>query len=331
MGMSQLPTYFCARRRILLGICGLIVCLLLMVLMAVVNVHRAADEKETDVQNASLSDSPATDPALTATTPAAADPKPPVFTQVSCTTAGFSVYTGSLIYIDASHPYRDPSRSKPGYFSFLSDMEDLDTAANTDRTLQTQAYLQLQKLATAYKTDCMERKNGLTPQDALKVSGARLADDPLAREDASGYWVVLSSASRTQPVPREKEAVCAWFERHAAVYGYITDTISSKKGSLTLRYVGEGHAAYIMEHFAKPTCTTAMMLASYLELLRTQYAAPQNLGAEATLKFEDRFAVYTVYYVPAAETISLPADQNAYDVFVSGDNAAGYVILLKKK
>lgn len=330
--MSQLPPYFCTRRRILLGICGLTVCLLLMVLMAVVNVHHAADEKETDVQNnASLLDNPATDPALTATTPAAVEPKPPVFTQVSCTTADFSIYTGSLIYIDASHPYRDPSRSKPGYFSFLTDMEDLDTAANTDRTLQTQAYFQLQKLATAYKTDCMERKGGLTPQDTLKVSGARLADDPLSREDSSGYWVVLSSASRTQPVPREKEAVCTWFARHAAVYGFIADTISSKKGSLTLRYVGEGHAAYIMEHFAKPTCTTAMMLASYLELLRTQYAVPKDLEAEATLQFEDRFAAYTAYYVPAAETIPLPTNQSAYEIFVSGDNATGYVILLKKR
>lgn len=146
-------------------------------------------------------------------------------------------------------------------------------------------------------------------------------------EHHTGYAVDLMIWTSDGKTIDMRENEQEWLEAHCAEYGFVVRYDGSKyeiTGILDetwhYRYVGVPHATYMMEN--------GLCLEEYLELLRTNYAYPNE-----PLAFTAGEDDYLVYYVEASADsttlVSVPPESvGTYEI--SGDNMNGFIVTVKK-
>ena len=146
-------------------------------------------------------------------------------------------------------------------------------------------------------------------------------------EHHTGYAVDLKIWTSDGKTIDMRENEQEWLAAHCAEYGFVVRYDGSKyeiTGILDetwhYRYVGVPHATYMMEN--------GLCLEEYLELLRTNYAYPNE-----PLAFTAGEDDYLVYYVEASADsttlVSVPPESvGTYEI--SGDNMNGFIVTVKK-
>ena len=232
-----------------------------------------------------------------------------------------SVHTGSLILVDASHPYADtPQLLTFKDFSYAHfRLPSTSLQVNSITTQPLVAWFNAFYAATkSEKVMVYLTTSNSTSNPNYKV------DIP---ERATGMTLDLSilSADGKSHSPFTADGNFAWLHEHATEYGYVlrfpndkTEKTGQKGISWHYRFVGLPHAIYMKEQ--------NLCLEEYLSLVQQHPYNGQHLVYTAGGQ------TYEVYYVPAdsaaaATDIPYPAGLNPQ---ISGDNVGGFVVTIAK-
>ena len=246
---------------------------------------------------------------------------------LSTVVAKSDVYKGSLLLIDAAHPFRadkptlknaaesrekfeNPS-AKNGYaFSFY--VGNMNTVL-----LEEQALAALNEMANDFY-----RQTGVydlyIPEKSAYAEGTSdshatgRAFDLLAWPGGNTY-LALDDASQGDKFA----SILDGYHK----YGFIRETCDNS--GLHLLYVGVPHASYITGN--------QLTLSSYLTKLRTEHAFSEDGANHLVFTAEDGNR-YEVYYVEASgDMVSLPIPTDNGEYTISGDNQNGFVVTVTLK
>ena len=226
------------------------------------------------------------------------------------------VSTGSLLLVDADHPYtpNEAWLDLTNIGEYMRAQSDY-TAAN-DKDYAGMNYvpwkaMSLSKLAmpsvhamlTAAKAEV--KANPLTIDAAYKT----IYHSEKSPEYNTALLIYLSDFDSTQNVRKEpSNAYRSWLDENAAKYGFIESFEDA------YRYVGEVHAKYMTKE--------KLTLAKYIDFLK------KNTDAEKAITVELDGTEYSVYYSAgkAGDTVKVPADA---EYTISGTNEGGVIVTVK--
>ncbi len=246
------------------------------------------------------------------------------------TQASSDIHNGSLILVSEKEnlAYQFPDKTD------LVLIEDLRKDQNGTHPYQTRLLRTDEKL----QSDAGKAANQMLTDFYLHFEDSSLifADAYRTKEDQSklstpvgysehhtGYVFTLRTYnSAGKAVPLSQNSAADWIYENCYKYGIIcrypddkADVTGVDGYEYCFRYVGIAHATYMYEN--------DLCLEEYLELLRTSYASDTHLQ----IKDASGSLLYTVFYVPAAETelttLSIPSN---FNYTVSGDNIGGFIV-----
>ncbi|MBR6760652.1 MAG: D-alanyl-D-alanine carboxypeptidase family protein [Oscillospiraceae bacterium] len=267
----------------------------------------------TPPQNNSVSSQEDQNAVTTTTTEAANQPK--------LTLLASEVYIGSLVLVDADHPWRGNAElvtfADLDYAHFRLPSRALETARSSSQSLVTmfKDFYQATSLpnvmiyattktptAAAYGMEIPERATGLTID-------LTVWDDTTQSHSAF-----------------KNEGNYTWLTTHCAEYGYV-QRFPADKAEITgvegniwhYRYVGVPHAAYMTQQ--------QLCLEEYLSFLQENHTSDHPLTVNANGQS------YQISYIPAStdgSMLEIPVPANT-PITVSGDNMGGYILTIQNK
>ncbi|MBR5372530.1 MAG: D-alanyl-D-alanine carboxypeptidase family protein [Oscillospiraceae bacterium] len=232
-----------------------------------------------------------------------------------------SMHSGSLILVDANHPYADTPQ--------LLTFKDFKYAhiRLPSTSLQVNAIV-TQPLAAWFNAFYAATKS---EKVMIYMTNATTTSNPNYKvgipERATGLTIDLSilAADEKSHTPFTADGNYAWLNQHAAEYGYVlryandkTEKTGQKGISWHYRFVGLPHAIYMKEQ--------NLCLEEYISLVQQHPYNGQHLTYAAGGQN------YEVYYVPAATgaaatDIPYPAGLSPQ---ISGDNIGGFIVTVAK-
>ena len=231
-----------------------------------------------------------------------------------------SVHSGSLILVDANHPYTDT----PKLLNFTQFKNAHIRLPSTS--------LQVNEITTQPLAAWFNAFYAATKSDKVMVymTNSNTTSNPNYKvnipERTSGLTLDLSilSADGKSHTPFTADGTYAWLHQHAAEYGYVLRFPNDKqqqtgqKGlSWHYRFVGLPHAIYMKEQ--------NLCLEEYIALVQQHPFNGQHLVYTAGGQN------YEVYYVPAsngaATDIPYP---NGLTPQISGDNIGGFIVTVSQ-
>ncbi len=240
--------------------------------------------------------------------------------QPKLTLLASEVYTGSLVLVNADHPWRGNAE--------LVTFADLDYAhfRLPSRALET-ARSSSQSLVTMFKDFYQATALPNVMVYATTKTPASAAYGIEIPERATGLTIDLTvwdDATQSHSAFKN-EGNYTWLTSHCAEYGYV-QRFPADKAEITgvegniwhYRYVGIPHAVYMTEQ--------KLCLEEYLSLLQENHTSDNPLIVNAN------GVNYQISYIPAAADgsmieITVPANT---PITVSGDNMGGYILSIQK-
>lgn len=213
------------------------------------------------------------------------------------------VNTGSLLLVDADHPYTPSAELVAGMVGCQSYRNE-----NRGTTEKGPYYcmnnVQLSPAAIAAAHDLLVAAEKSVKEDDLLVKYAYDGDDGQTAEYKTGLLMFLTNYDE-EKLP---ENYAKWIDDNAAKYGFIESFEDA------YRYVGEVHAKYMTEE--------KVSLADYINFLK------KNTHAEKAITVKLDGVEYAVYYAEgkAGDTIKVPATA---EYTVSGTNEGGVIVTVK--
>ena len=246
------------------------------------------------------------------------------------------IYTGDLILIDSSHPYRNTTA--PTLRDIYSSRNKFEKASSS--TGYAYSYYPAGK-TEMLATETIEALNQLADEfyrqkgnNDLYVHAGEAYVAGSGDEHATGYAFDLSVYTidhiHYELNDSRASADFKWVESNYYKYGFIR-RYPEAKSSVTgvsddpyhFRYVGIAHAYYMFKN--------NLCLEEYLELLRTRHAF-RGAGEDNLVFTADDGCRYEVYYVAAeGDMIQVPILSENASFEVSGDNMGGFVVTIKHK
>ncbi|MBQ9086508.1 MAG: hypothetical protein IJY47_04915 [Clostridia bacterium] len=232
--------------------------------------------------------------------------------------------TGSLLLLDADHPYagtspsvvlfRDSeSRPKTESGDVVYSIGGTDKLSATSETVEA-----FNAMITAFYTD--ETVGG---DDCLYISSAydMTGSNQKSELYKVGTVIALSYYVDYNSDPTNIQTIYGvekydWIYENAHTYGFIQ--ASSEEGKENIfRYVGPAHATYMHNN--------SKTFAEYLTIIQNRtYKAPLQITAKNSA---GENVSYSVYYLATGSDMVVPT-KYAYEV--SGDNMGGYIITIDK-
>lgn len=230
--------------------------------------------------------------------------------------------TGSLILADASHPYEVDEKwlDLVGCTAYMEAQPDATGVGSTDFSIKN--YIPWKAMRFSKEAMSMahkmltDAKNTIAPTEPITIDAAY---DTVKHGDSSFEYntAMLMLLSDFNSTGAERvvlsDAYKAWFDEHAAEYGYIESFEDA------YRFVGTPHANTISTNGEINT------LALYIKFLK------ENTNEHNV--FIPAGGNYAVYYVScnAGDTIKVPKDVDAADITISGTNEGGVIVTVKVK
>lgn len=255
---------------------------------------------------------------ISSITPPAPTPNKTDFELEDYTLTDKDIGTGSLLLVDASHPYTpneawlelvncgEYMRSQSDYNAANDkDYEGMNYVPWKVMSLSKLAMPSVHAMLTAAKTEVGEKP--LTIDAAYNT----IYHSEQSPEYKTALLIYISDFDSTQSTRVEpSNAYRSWFDNNAAKYGFIESFEDA------YRYVGEVHAKYITEN--------EITLADYIEYLK------KNTDCEKAITIKLGDAEYSVYYAEGntGDTVKVPANA---EYSMSGTNDGGVIITAKTK
>jgi len=226
------------------------------------------------------------------------------------------VATGSLLLVDADHPYTPNAE----WLDLVNCGEYMraqsDYVAEHDKDYENLNYIpwkvmKMSKLAMPSIHAMLTAAKNEVGAKPLTIDAAydTIYHSEKSPEYNTALLIFLSDFDSTQHTRVEPSAEYrSWLEKNAAKYGFIESFEDA------YRYVGEVHAKHMSEQ--------NITLAEYIEYLKT------NTDATKALTVKVGNDTYSVYYAEGAagDTIKVPSTE---EYTISGTNEGGVIVTVK--
>lgn len=245
--------------------------------------------------------------------------------------AGYSMFDGALLQVDASHPFTGSAAkvSLPQVGRPSDGNEPIYSAHFTGNTALTQEALDafhamMTDFHAAVKDEEGYQIGYLYVMDPT-LTGIEFSDDTKAVQQTGTTVTLFYAVAQGEKAPiydsTAKTGVGAykWIYDNAHTYGFVQASATAGE-ECVFRYVGAAHASYI-KTYNKP-------VAEYLTLLRDRTAGkPFTTTVKTVVDGKEVNQTYNMYYIGAGETHVVPSK---WTYTVSGDNVGGYFITVNR-